>query len=93
MQPGNQQGVTMDKTRDISPIYADGPLKGKDFKPESVRSGVAALAGETPVYYQFHRFTLFDRIIWIGAVGPIDSISKDDLFDLIVSDRAKQACE
>lgn len=79
--------------RDINPIYVDGPLKGSDCKPEHLRSGVAALDGDQRVYYQFHRFSLFDRILWIGAIGPIDEISQADLFDVIVSDRAKQASE
>ena len=83
----------MNTARDINPIYVDGPLKGRDCKPEHFRSGVAALDGDEPVYYQLHRFILFDRIIWIGAIGPIGEISQAALFDAIVSDRAKQACE
>lgn len=80
---------------DVNPLYADGPLKGGDFAvpASSLRSGVCTLDGEAQVLYHFRKFVLFGRIIWIGAIGPHEAISDDDLFDLIVSDRAKQACE
>lgn len=79
---------------DINPIYADGPLKGGDFKaPGAPPRAVAALDGENQVAYHFHKLLLFGRIIWVGSTGPVDEISDDVLFDLIVSDRAKQASE
>lgn len=78
---------------DINPIYVDGPLKGREFILHSVRAHVAALDGESQVAYHFHRLVLFGRVIWVGATGPVDEIADADLFDLIVSDRAKQACE
>jgi hypothetical protein len=81
--------------RGINPIYADGPLKGEQFIPDSVRHPVAMMdpAGESPVMYHFHRFALLGRVIWVGATCPADEIADADLFDLIVSDRAKQASE
>jgi hypothetical protein len=80
---------------DINPIYADGPLKGGEFKPPNLRSGVVTMDPADGDYtrYSFHKFVLFGRVIWIGATGPVDEISDADLFDLIVSDRAKQASE
>lgn len=81
--------------RDISPIYADGPLKGREVIPDSVRSPVTAmdLASEAPILYHFHKLVLFGRVIWVAATVPPDEIADADLFDLIVSDRAKQAAE
>ena len=77
----------------VRPLYADGPLKGRDFKPDQPTRGVVAMDGENPVMYHFHKLVLLGRVIWIGAIGPVDEIADDDLFDLIVSDRAKQASE
>jgi hypothetical protein len=75
----------------------DGPLKGGDFKVAAALLGpglvFADLPGGTQVRYQFHRFGLLGRIVWVGAVGPYESIPEADLFDMLVSDRAKQASE
>jgi hypothetical protein len=83
--------------RDVHPLYADGPLKGGDHKVAAALLGpglvFADLPGGTQVRYQFHRFMLLGRIIWVGAVGPYETIAEADLFDMLVSDRAKQASE
>ena len=77
----------------VRPLYADGPLKGRDFKLDGPFREVVTMDGENRVIYHFYRFFLLGRLIWIGSTVPQEEISEADLFDLIVSDRAKQASE
>ncbi len=83
--------------RDVHPLYVDGPLKGGDFKVPATSLGhglaVMDIENEARIRYEFHRFALLGRIVWVGAVGPYETIAEADLFDLLVSDRAKQASE
>jgi hypothetical protein len=83
--------------RNVNPLYADGPLKGRDCTVSAAHLGPGLVVGDLPsgtqVRYQFHRFGLLGRIVWVGAVGPYETIAEADLFDMLVSERAKQASE
>lgn len=82
---------------DISPIYADGPLKDRDCAvPGSAHpllNGVEAIDGESRVHYRLRKFMIFGRGIWIASVKRPDELTDAELFDVLISDRAKQACE
>jgi hypothetical protein len=82
---------------DVSPLYVDGPLQGKDHPIERNRLTYGLVyhvangtyEGNVQTFsYHFHPFTLLGHAIWLGSL--LTNLQAVPM-EVIVSERAKQA--